>query len=79
MQQVILVILTLTLSKPFFFNQLLIEGQLGLILAKPLLMVENVAANQRITQVGERLQIRGYYNWEQMELNPHLIKLLIIT
>jgi hypothetical protein len=73
------VILTLTLSKPFFFNQLLIEGQLGLILAKPPLMVENEVPNQRITQVGERLQIRGYYNWEQMELNPHLIKLLIIT
>ena len=72
-------ILTLTLSKPFFFNQLLIEGQLGLILAKPPLMVENEVPNQRITQVGERLQIRGYYNWEQMELNPHLIKLLIIT
>jgi len=79
MLQVILVILTLTLSKPFFFNQLLIEGQLGLILAKPPLMVENEVPNQRITQVGERLQIRGYYNWEQMELNPHLIKLLIIT
>jgi len=79
MQQVILVILTLTLSKPFFFNQLLIEGQLGLILAKPPLMVVNEVPNQRITQVGERLQIRGYYNWEQMELNPHLIKLLIIT